>query len=92
MDSSNVYIRIILSHLAMLALVLTSWKASSFSFLEASKLLKAYFISLWERFPSEDRSYAKPAHRFVLEACKHELAMQEKQALQRMLSITWYTT
>lgn len=49
MNSCKVYIRIIISHLAILALVFTSWKASGFSLLEASKLLKAYFIPLWEQ-------------------------------------------
>jgi len=40
--------------------------------------------SLSRQTPSED----KPAHCFVLEAGKHESAMQEKPALQGILRIT----
>lgn len=61
-NSSNVYIRIIIFHLAILSLVFTSWKASGFSLSGASKLLMAYCIPHWEQGPHLRIGLAQSLH------------------------------
>lgn len=96
-NSSNVYFRTISSHFWLSFRSYLHHERPLFSaLLRASKLLMAYCIPLWEQGPHPriglGKSCTKHVCHFVLEAGKHDSAMQEKQALQGILRITWYTT